>query len=122
MDHHHEKLRRRAVKAGIRAAKQRHHVLDEREVLSLKVQVLPALPRVMIGLAGAAMIGSGISGVPVDSNAAQAALVIGGLLVVLFAAFGVRRTLSSIVDNLASDAAGELLSSVIGSIADAVDF
>jgi hypothetical protein len=122
MDRRHEKLRRRAVKAGIRVAKQRHHALDEREILSLKVQVLPALLRVLIALAGVAMIVAGINGVPTDSNAAQAALVIGGLLVILFAAFGVRRTLSSIVENLTPDVAGELLGSVVSAIADAVDF
>lgn len=117
-----EKLRQRAVKAGIRTAKRRHHVLGEEEVRALKVQVLPVLPRALLAVAGVAMIVAAVNGLPPESNAGQAFVGIGGGFLTLFAIFGVRRTLSGILDNLSADAAGEIIGSVVGSIADAVDF
>ncbi len=117
-----EKLQQRAVKAGIRAAKRRHHVLSEEEVRALKVQVLPVLPRASLAVAGVALIIAAVNGFPSESNAGQAVMVIGGGLLTLFALFGVRRTVSGILDNLSADAAGEFLGAAIKSIANAVDF
>jgi peptidoglycan/LPS O-acetylase OafA/YrhL len=117
-----EKLQQRAVKAGIRASKRRHHVLSAEEVRGLKVQVMPVLPRALLAVAGVAMIVAAVNGLPPESNAGQGFLAIGGIFLTLFAMFGVRRTLSGILDNLSADAAGNFIGVVIESIGDAVDF
>jgi hypothetical protein len=62
MERKHENLRRRAVKAGIREARKRHHALSEDALRSVKVQVLPAWPRVLAGAAGTAMVAAAFAG------------------------------------------------------------
>jgi hypothetical protein len=121
MTRHQEKLQQRAAKAGIRKAKRVHHVLSEQEVRALKVQVLPFLPRALIAVAGSAMIVAAVNGFPPSSNAGQACVGIGGGFVILFAIFGIRRTLSGILDNLSPDVAGQILGGVIEAVVDKVD-
>jgi hypothetical protein len=116
-----EKLQRRAVKAGIRAAKRQQLPLGEQDLRALKVQLVGPLPRILLGTAGAMMIASAAAGWPVDSNAGQALLFFGGVILVLFALLGVRRTLDAIADQFFHEATGDFIASVAKSVADAVD-
>jgi len=117
-----DKLQNRAVKAGIRAAKRRHHMLSEEELLALKVQVFPAPLRILCGIGGVAFMAGAYFGWPSDSNAFQWLMGCGGLLQGFFAMFGIRRTLSGIIDHMSADLVGELIGHALGAIADAIDF
>jgi hypothetical protein len=114
------KLQRRAVKAGIRAAKRRHHLPTEAELRALKVQTIPLPVRLLAGILAIAMIIAGACGWPGDSSSTQALMVAAGILLLLFSLFGVRRTFESILDNLSSEAAVELAGSVLEGIASAI--
>lgn len=115
-----KRLQHRAVKAGIRVAKRRHHLLSEAELRALKVQLVPISVRLLVGALALSMIVAGASGWPSDSNSTQALMVVGGILLLLFSIFGVRRTFESILDNLSPQAAVELAGAVLEGIASAV--
>lgn len=105
-----ESLERRAVKAGVKASKKRHHLVSAEELLSLRVQTMPAPLRVALILLGIGSIGLGVAGWPVDSNAIQGLEAIGGIFSILFGAFGIRRTLSRLLESVDSiDLAGSIL-------------
>jgi hypothetical protein len=116
-----EKFRRRAVKAGVRATKRLHHPLSEAELRSLKVQVMPALPRILLGALGVIFGLSAACGWPSDSNGVQGFLGAFGVLSTLFGFFGVRKTIGGIADSIATEGVVELVGGILGSIADAVD-
>lgn len=115
------RLQQRAIRAGVKKARKEGHALDEREVLGLKVQVLSAWWRWLLGLTGVFLIISGVLGWFSASNVVQALEIIGGILLVFFGIAGVRRTLSRIVDVAADTGVPELVDGVISAIADAVD-
>jgi len=115
------KLQQRAVKAGIRAAKKRHHVLDEAELRSLKIQVMPALPRILLVVAGLAALGCGFAGIPEDERFVQGVLGVGGLWFVIFGIFGIRRTFSGLLDCMTFEAASAITGAVLEKITDAFD-
>lgn len=115
-----EKLQRRAVKAGVRVAKRRHHLLSEEELRAVKVQVVPLSVRLIVAIVALSMIIAGACGWPSDANSAQALLVVGGILLLLFSIFGVRRTIESILDNLSSQASVEFAGAVLEGIASAI--
>lgn len=117
-----QKLQRRATKAGIKAARSRHHVLSAEEILSLKVQVVPALPRWAMGLTGIAMVAAGVTGTLVTSNTGQALLAIFGLFLGLFGLFGIKRSLEGIFDRISHEVASEIIDRTLATIIDAVDF
>jgi len=112
-----EKIRRRAVKAGIRRSRKLHHSLREEEILSLKVQVLPLLPRLVMGAAGGLLMVSGFTGWPADDGWIRGLELITGGFFIVFSLLGVRRTLSEIADRLSTDA----LHSIVDSVVDAID-
>lgn len=112
-----EIVEQRAIKAGVKASKKRHHIVSEQELLSLRVQTMPAWLRMTLVLLGAALLASGWFGWPSDSNAVQGIEGVSGIFAILFGSFGVRRTLSHVVDSIdAVDLAG----SVLEAVADAV--
>ena len=117
-----EKLQNRAIKAGIRASKKRHHVVSKEELLKLKIQVLPSSLRGFLLLSGAAMILGAVIGWPFPADGHQVLMGIGGGLLVIFGVFGVRRSLETFVDGLssASDAA-DVLGIIIEAIGSAFD-
>ncbi len=103
------KLLRKVEKAGIRQSLKRNHVLDRSELLALKVQVVPWGWRTAFGMAS---VGAGVAayflekeGSPVWALLAAAAACV----LLLFAVLGVKRTVSSIVDNLDVSAAGDVI-------------
>ena len=115
-----DKLQRRAIKAGIRAAKKEHHPLSEAELRKVKIQMVPGGLRLTVLIAGIAMILAGLIGWPVASNPAQALLGVGGVVLVIFAIVGVRRSLGKLFDAVSNDGAGALIEIVLAAIGDAV--
>jgi len=110
------------VKAGVRATKRLDHRLSEEELRTLKVQVMPALPRIILGVLGVTAGISAAWGWPSDSNMVQGCLGAFGILSTLFGIFGVRKTIGGIADAIATEGVTDLVGSILGSIADAVDF
>jgi hypothetical protein len=114
-----EKFQEHAVKAGVRAAKRRHHMLSEEELRALKVQVMPALPRILMVVVGvAAMIGA-YYGWPWDEVGKQFLEGLFGVGSTTFGIFGVRRTIGGIVD-AAAHGAVDLVGAILEGIADAI--
>lgn len=114
-----EKFQERAVKAGIRAAKRQHHMLSEEELRALKVQVMPALPRVLMVVVGVAAIISAFSGWPWDEIGKQFMLGLSGLGSTCFGMFGVRRTVEGSLDALGNGAV-DLLGAILEGIGNAI--
>lgn len=110
-------IRRRAVKAGIRRSRKLHHTLRREEILSLKVQVLPTLPRIVMGVSGTLLVVSACTGWPAEDGWIRGLEFIAGASLFLFSLLGVRRTLFEIADRLSTDA----LHSIVDSVVDAID-
>jgi len=108
-----EILERRAIHAAVKASKKRHHVVSEQELLSLRVQTMPVGLRIALVLLGLALVASGWFGWPSDSNTVQGIEAVSGIFAILFGSFGVRRTLSHLVDSVdAIDLVGTVLEAV----------
>lgn len=112
-----EILERRAVKAAVKASQKRHHVVSEQELLSLRVQTMPVAVRFSLVLLGLCLVASGWFGWPSDSNILQGIEAVSGIFAILFGSFGIRRTLSHIVDSI--DAV-DLVGSVLEAVGDAL--
>lgn len=110
-------IRRRAVKAGIRRSRKLHHSLRREEILSLKVQVLPILPRIAIGVAGTLLMISAFTGWPFGDDWIRLVEILTGGLLIVFSLLGVRRTLSGMADHLSTD----IIHSIVDSVVDAID-
>jgi hypothetical protein len=110
-------IEKRAVKAGVKASKKLHHVVTEDELLSLKIQVMPALPRILMAIAGVLLITSCCLSWPSDDIVIRSVEGISGAVLLLFGAFGIRRTLEHTLDTLDSL---DMVGSIIETVADAV--
>lgn len=117
-----EKIRRRAIRAGIRTAKRVHHELNQEEVLALRVQILPLFPRILIGALGIALVVCSWFEWPSSSGVIQGIEFISGLFLTLFAIFGIRRTLDQIVNQLDLHTGSALVDTVIDAISGSIDF
>ncbi|MCW1914603.1 hypothetical protein OJ996_13530 [Luteolibacter sp. GHJ8] len=115
-----EKIGKRAVKAGVKAVKRKHHLLSEEELRGLKVQILSNPLRITLFLLSLGCGACAALGWPNDSNATQGAFICIGILLLVFSIFGIRRTLGSILDAMPADGAIELVGNVLGGIADLV--
>jgi hypothetical protein len=112
-----ELIERRAVKTGVKASKKRGHLISEEELLSLRVQTMPTVLRISLVLFGISLVTAGWFGWPSGSNTIQGLEAVAGIFSILFGAFGIRRTLSNILESVdAFDFAG----TVVELIADAV--
>jgi hypothetical protein len=108
-----EKIERRAVKAGVKCSKKHGHLVSKEELLALRVQTMPAALRVSLVVLGFALIASGWLAWPSDSNVVQGLEAISGILLIAFGAFGIRRTLSRVLDSVdAIDLGGVILEAV----------
>ena len=112
-----EIIERRAIKAGLKASKKRHHVVSEQELLTLRVQTMSGWLRISLVLLGICLLASGWFGWPSESNMVQGLEAVAGIFAILFGSFGVRRTFSHIVDSV--DAV-DLVGSVLEAVGDAV--
>jgi len=114
-----EKLRSRAAKTGIRTAKKRHHVLSKDEVLAMRVQILPALPRVIMFGLGIILILSGFFEWITGTSWVCGIQAVMGIFLMLFGIFGIHRTIDELGNQLSYEAFEVLLETIfegIGSI------
>jgi hypothetical protein len=108
-----ETVEQRAIKAGVKASMKRDHIVSEQELLSLRVQTMPAWLRITLVLSGVALLASGWFAWPSESNTIQGIEAVTGIFSILFGSFGIRRTLSHIVDSFdAVDLVGSVLEAV----------
>lgn len=127
MEKKEERLLRRVEKAGVRASLRAGHVVSREELLNLRIQIIPLTLRIATGVVAAvSAIFSYLhfSAGEFDSGSSLAALAI---LLTLFTAFGVRRTLSAILENDSGadsveflKAAVEGIGALVGSVFDGV--
>lgn len=107
---------RNAQRAGLRMSLREGHVPTKEEILKVKVQVAPPWARLVSGAFGlASSIGSWFC---FNSQLhgwgfGQALLAI---LLICFAAFGIRRTLSAVLDSLDAVQSAELLGYILEGI------
>ena len=114
-----DRIRKNAVKAGTRYAKKHSEGISKEDLLSIKVQTMSGWLRWFMGVTGIILIAFSIVAWPSDGFGIRCLEMIGGLLLVAFGIFGIRRTISNISD------VGDLLEftvdgvgSVIGGIFD----
>ncbi len=103
-------LEKRAVKSGVKASKKRHHLVSETELLALRVQTMPGILRISLALLGTLLLAAAWFGWPSESNTIQGIEAIGGIFSTVFGIFGIRRTLSHLLDSYHSlDLVGGIL-------------
>lgn len=108
-----EIIERRAIQAGVKASKKRHHLVSEQELLSLRVQTMSVWLRVALVIVGGLFIAACWFGWPWASETARVTEAIGGVFAILFGAFGIRRTLSGILDSFdAADLVGTVVEAI----------
>lgn len=120
MDRKSERLVKSIEKAGIRASKKEGHALTEAELRGIKVQILPSLLRIILGILGVVAGIFSYSSFTQDSEGAGFLWASVSLFMILFGIFGVRRTLSGILDSMDAVNAAEILGHAIEGIASAV--
>ena len=120
MDPKTQKLLRKVEKTGVRQSLKAGHPLGREELLSLKVQLLPAPLRVLLGGAAAGAGWGSYFCSNHDSPFWSILLGMAAILLLLFAVFGIRRTLSKILDNLDAGSAADLLGAAVEGIGSAL--
>ena len=113
-------LEKRAVKTGIKASRKRGHVVSRDELLDLRVQTLPNLLRATLILLGFALIAACYFAWPSTSGSVRGLEAVSGIFAILFRAFGVRRTLSHLLDSVNPTDAVDLAGSIVELVANAV--
>jgi hypothetical protein len=115
-----EKLLKRVEKAGVRKSLKEGHVLGKEDLLAMKVQIVPNYLRIVLGL------GALVSGIfswlywTWDSPEPGVLLGLTSLILFLFAVFGIRRTLSGILDGMDATSGAELLGAAVEGVFSAV--
>lgn len=109
-------IQKRAVKAGVKASKKRHHLVTEKELLSLKVQIMPALPRILLVTSGSLLIIFCCISWPSADLVIRAVEAISGAILLIFGLFGIRRTLGELIDAGASDLIGAILEGIVEAV------
>ncbi len=117
-----ETLKKRAVKTGVKASIKRHHVVNEQELLSLRVQTMSPLLRIALVLLGSGLIAAAWFAWPSTSTPVQMIETFSGILSILFGAFGIRRTLREVLDSLDAVDMVESILDLIGSALSGLDF
>lgn len=107
-------LEKRAVKAGVKASVKLGHVVSEQELMELRVQTLSTTLRVLLVLAGIALIASCWLGWPYPSSAIRWVEAISGVFSLLFGIFGIRRTIGNLLETLdVVDLAGTVVEAIV---------
>ncbi|TLD68509.1 hypothetical protein FEM03_22145 [Phragmitibacter flavus] len=101
-----EKLVLKIEKAGIKKSLKLGHKLTEEELLELRIQILPTAWRIFIAVVGFVCAVISYFSFQAESDAWGALWAVSAVLFWLFAIFGVRRTLSGILDSLSDAHAG----------------
>ncbi len=115
-------IERRAIRAGVKASKKRHHLISEEELLSLRVQTMSAWLRTCLVVCGILLITASWFAWPAASDAARVAEAIVGIFATLFGVIGIRRTFDRVLDTYdAADLVGTVLEAV-GEVVSSLDF
>jgi hypothetical protein len=96
-----DKRQKPAIKRGSRAGKRRDQRVGWERFFHLNTPILPDSLRWVLLIAGAAMILGALMGWPFSIHPKQALWGLGGAGLVIFAFFGVRRTLANVLRFLA---------------------
>lgn len=116
-----KKLLARVEKAAVKQSLKAGHPLGREALLALKVQVVPAPVRwLLAGLAAGAGVGSYYCTTH-DSPVWGVLLGMAAVLLLGFAIFGIRRTLSKIVDNLDAGSLGAAVEGIGSALASVFD-
>ena len=115
-----ELLAKRIEKAGIRASIKEGHILTESEIRNIKVQILPIPLRVLFGILGVVAAGASYVFFSNDMDGLGGFSAVLSVFMVLFGIFGMRRTLSVILDSMNTADGVELLAQAMEGIASAV--
>jgi hypothetical protein len=115
MDRKTQKLLTKVEKAGVRQSLKAGHVLDQQELLSIKVQLIPAPVRILTGVLALAA-GTGSWMWSDEHPFGSIMLFLLAVLLLVFTIYGVRRTLSKIVDSWDAGSVADLLSSAVEGI------
>lgn len=118
-------LEKRVVRTGIKVSKQQGHTVSREELLNLRVQTLPNPLRLALVALGGACIAACYFSWPHEANSIRGLEAISGILLILFGLFGIRRTLSQILDSVqpldAINLVGELVDAIANAVSD-LDF
>lgn len=120
MDRKTERLLKKVEKTGVRRSLHEGQVLDKEDLLAMKVQILPNFLRITLG------VGAVVAGVCSYLNwnwedpELSVLLAVVSLFLFLFAIFGIRRTLSRILENMDAESASELLEAAVDGVVSAV--
>ena len=105
-----EKPRRKSRRQGLEETPSRRFTSEE--LLALRVQTMPALLRSVLVLSATAHRPAWFAW-PLTPTPSRRLEVISGIFAILFGAFGIRRTLSHVLDSVdAIDLAGSILKSI----------
>jgi hypothetical protein len=115
------------VKAGVKASKRLHHVVTREELLAVRVQTMPSTLRGLLIVVGSVILLAGWFGWPLESGWARFFEGVGGLLMMMFGIFGVRRTLSKVVEKVgdtvdSTELVGAIIEGVAEVLGSVVDF
>lgn len=115
-------IERRAIRAGVKASKKRHHLISEQELLSLRVQTMSLWLRTCLVVCGVLLIAASWFAWPAVSDAARVAEAGGGIFATLLGVIGIRRTFDRVLDTYdAADLVGSVLEAV-GEVVSNLDF
>jgi hypothetical protein len=118
-----EKLIAKIEKAGVKKSLKVGHALSKEELLELRIQILPTAWRIFIAVqAGVCAVVSYLA-FQAEADPWGGVWALAAVLFALFALFGVRRTLSTIVDALADQTANmvvELALRAIGKVVESI--
>lgn len=96
------RLEKQVTLAAKRATKRSNHPLSHEEALRLQIQIVPAWLRWTMGTVGTLAIAAAIQGWLLETGGANFLFGLGGLLLLCFGIFGIRRTLSAIAEGISS--------------------
>lgn len=116
-----ERLQRIAIRKGIRASRKLDHALTKKEIRDLRIQIVPATARILMATGGIALIAAALTAWPSDSNVVQGLEFLAGLFLLLFGIFGIQRTLSSLADQMSTEAFELLLEGIFRAMGNTID-
>lgn len=120
MDRKTERLLKKVEKTGVRRSLHEGQVLDKEDLLAMKVQILPNFLRITLGV-GAVVAGfCSYLNWNWEDPEMSVLLAVVSLFLFLFAIFGIRRTLSRILENMDAESASELLEAAVDGVVSAV--
>jgi len=114
-----EIIRRRAIATGIRTARKVQHTLNREEILALRIQVLPIAHRIVMAVIAVLLAVSARFTWPFHSDLALTVELVASIILILFAIFGVRRTLSNALNKLSFETAELVIKSIFEAICSA---